>query len=409
MARFAPSNPGELVDVVRAAASNAEALEIVTGGSKRALGRPVRAAHMVDITALSGIVSYEPEELVVTVQAGTPLQHLEAVLAERNQCLACEPPELGALLGNPAVRASIGGVVATGLSGPRRFKAGAVRDHVLGCVAVSGRGERFVSGGKVVKNVTGYDLPKLLTGSYGTLAVLTEITLKVLPRAPVERTLLVAGPELQAAVRLMIDVLQTPAEISGACHLPAGLELPHVPLPSAVGGAPITALRFEGVAPSVEFRLSRVREQVTSAGTLAVIEQTQSHAFWQAVRDVWPFVEPQGSMRIVWRLSVPPAGSAAVIERVRSSIPEAQYFLDWGGGLIWLRLPDDRDARAAEVRGALGNAGGHATLIRAPEEIRARTDVFMPQSAPLAALSRRVKTQFDPAGVLNPGRMFPDA
>lgn len=397
------------MDAVRAAVSHAESLEIVTGGSRRALGRPVQATHTLDLSALSGIVSYEPEELVVTVQAGTPLQHLEAVLAERNQCLACEPPELGALLGNPNARGSVGGMVATGLSGPRRFKAGAVRDHVLGCVAVSGRGERFVSGGKVVKNVTGYDLPKLLTGSYGTLAVLTEITLKVLPCAPIERTLLVAGPALPAAVRLMIDVLQTPAEVSGACHLPAGLELPHVPLPSAVAGAPITALRLEGVAPSVEFRLARLRERVISAGTLAVIEQTRSRAFWQAVRDVWPFIEPQSPMRIVWRLSVPPAESAAVIGRLQRSIPDVQYFLDWGGGLIWLRLPDERDARAADVRGALGSAGGHATLIRAPEEVRARTEVFMPQPSPLAALSRRVKAQFDPAGILNPGRMYPDA
>ena len=235
MTTFAPRNADEVTDAVRWGLAAGEALEVLGAGTKRALGRPLQAPHVLDVSALSGIVSYEPAELVLTARAGTPMAEIEAALREHAQCLAFEPPDYSALLdvaraGTAAVGArehadvrqagTLGGVVAAALSGPRRMKAGAVRDHVLGIAAVSGRGEAFVAGGKVVKNVTGYDLPKLMTGSYGTLAVLTEITLKVLPAPEDARTLMVAGLSARDAVNAMIAVLQSPLEVSGASHFP---------------------------------------------------------------------------------------------------------------------------------------------------------------------------------------------
>ena len=350
---------------------------------------------MLDVSALSGIVSYEPAELVLTARAATPMATIDAVLAERGQCLAFEPPDLSALLAGAASGGTLGGVIATGLSGPRRFKAGAARDHVLGIAAVSGRGEAFVGGGKVVKNVTGYDIPKLMTGSYGTLAVLTEVTVKVLPRAQDQSTVAVSGLAWRDAVRVMTSVLQSAIDVSGACHLPAG-----VAIPGMNPEITTTAFRLEGFAPSVEARLRSLRELLEPEGPLALLEADASNVFWRDVRDVQPLVGVEG---IVWRVSVPPASAAAVVDRIKGALPEAKMFLDWGGGMIWVATGA---GHAARLREALGESGGHATLIRAPALVRGNVDVFQPQSSGVAALSRRVKAQFDPNGVLNPGRMY---
>ncbi len=401
MTTLHPRTPEELTEAVRWAIAAGEAVEVMAGGSKRALGRPVDTPHELDVSAYSGILSYEPEELVLTAKAGTSLEAIQRALAEHAQCLAFEPPDLTPLLA-AATGATLGGAIATGLSGPRRPRAGGARDHVLGIAAVSGRGEAFVGGGKVVKNVTGYDMPKLMTGSYGTLAVMTEITLKVLPAPEEVRTLLIVGPAVRAAVRLMSDALQSPADVSGACHIPAALSAPGKPAADAV-----TALRLEGVRPSVDSRMAYLRERLQHAGLHHVLDRETSIAYWCTVRDVLPFAD--AAQRIVWRLSVPPAAGAAVLERLEHAIPDVCAFLDWGGGLIWIQLPDAQHARAQAVRAAIGTTGGHAMLIRASAPVRAAVDVFHPQPAALAALSKRVKEQFDPSCVLNPGRMYAGA
>ena len=395
MTTFAPRTADEVTDAVRWALGAGEAFEVAGAGTKRALGRPVQAPHRLEVSGLSGIVSYEPSELVLTVLAGTPMQEIEAALAERSQCLAFEPPDYSALLGSARSAGTIGGVVAAGLSGPRRMKAGGARDHVLGMAAVSGRGEAFVAGGKVVKNVTGYDLPKLMTGSYGTLAVLTEITLKVLPAAEDVQTVIVRGLDARAAVRVMIDVLQLPLEVSGACHFPR-----------EQGEESTTAFRLEGFTPSVVFRLVELSRRLGTHGPVSALERDESAEFWRRVRDVQRFEarsDGAGAVPMVWRLSVPPAASADVLERIGHAISDARAFFDWGGGLLWVQAAA---AAARDIRGALGDTGGHATLIRAPAEVRSNTEVFHPQAAPLAALSQRVKAQFDPTGLLNPGRMY---
>jgi glycolate oxidase FAD binding subunit len=387
-----------LREAVAWAAAGSHALEIVAGPTPPTLGRPVQAEHALDVSALTGIVSYQPEELVLTAKAGTPIAEIESALAQCRQFLAFEPPQLRAVDAAGYSGPTLGGIVATGFSGPRRMKAGAVRDHILGIGAVSGRGESFVCGGKVIKNVTGYDLPKVLTGSHGTLAVLHEITLKVLPAPEDQRTLVFLGLDAAAAVRLMTEALQTHAEASATCHLPDDVAVPGKPTEASA-----TALRLEGFAPSVAGRLADLRRRFGHVGPNLVLESELSLAFWRALRDVEPFSQ---SAAPVWRLSTPPAQGAMVLERLRLALPGARAYLDWGGGLIWLAQPAGTAPEPAAVRGALAESGGHATLIHASARARSSNAVFHPQPAPLAALSKRLKVQFDPARVLNPGRMY---
>ncbi|MEM7223725.1 MAG: glycolate oxidase subunit GlcE [Pseudomonadota bacterium] len=392
----------QVVEAVAWAAAESQPLEVVGRASKRGLGRPVQAAHGLDLSGLSGITLYEPEELVLSARAGTPLAEIAQALEEKGQQLAFEPPDLGPLLGQPAGAGSAGGLVACNLAGPRRLKAGAARDHFLGLEAVSGRGESFKSGGRVVKNVTGYDLCKLLAGSYGTLAAMTQITLKVLPKAEKTRTVLLYGLDDRQAVAAMTRAVTSSHEVSGAAHLPAGvaseLEIAYV---GAVGGA-VTALRVEGPAPSAEYRAAALRREL---GDLAETEELHGHnsgRLWQAVGNVEPFVGWDEA--VVWRLSVAPSQAPDVLARL-GALKGLSHYCDWGGGLIWLALPSADDGHHQAVRAALGADGGHATLIRAPETVRAAVPVFQPQAPALAALSQRVKEAFDPHGVLNPGRM----
>ncbi len=399
---FKPGTADQVVEIVAWAAGEEAPLEVVGRASKRGLGRPVQAANTLDLSALSGITLYEPEELVLSAGPGTPLAEIEAALAEKGQELAFEPPDLGPLLGGAAGAGSLGGVLACNLAGPRRIKAGAARDHFLGVEAVSGRGEAFKSGGRVVKNVTGYDLCKLMAGSYGTLAVMTSVTVKVLPAAEKTRTVLLYGLDDGQAAQAMSRALNAPYDVSGAAHLPAA-----VAAASAVSyvnkpGRSVTAIRVEGTAASVEYRCAALRREL---GELAETEELHGHnsaTLWRELRDVAYFAgQPD---RPVWRVSVPPTAGPEVAAGLAGD--SAAHFYDWGGGLLWLSLEAGDDAGHAALRAAVAGTGGHATLIRAPEATRAAVPVFQPQDAANAALTTRVKDGFDPNRVLNPGRMY---
>ena len=397
MAKLSPADAQEAAEVVAWACAEEEPLELLGGGSKRPLGRPLQVAHALDLSRLSGIVDYEPAELVLTAQAATPLPEIEAALAGRGQMLAFEPPDWRGLLGTPGCAQTIGGVLACNLAGSRRIAGGAARDHFLGFHAVNGRGERFKAGGKVVKNVTGYDLCKLMAGSHGTLAALTEVSVKVLPRAETARTMLVTGLDDPAAMRAMSDALGSPHEISGAAHLPAAVAARSAVV--AAFGTAVTALRLEGPAPSVAHRAEALRREL---GATESLDAAQTAALWREIGDAALLSEPRDAS--VWRISVPPATGARVAAAIRARVACALFY-DWGGGLIWLAVDVGcENAGAAAVREAC--AGGHATLIRAAEALRATTEVFQPQPAALAGLSSRVKNSFDPRRVLNPGRMY---
>ncbi len=395
-----PRDAKEVEDAVLWALSNDKTLDVVGNGSKRALGRPSQTDVTLDLSSLTGVTLYEPAELVLSARAGTPLSEIEALLAKNNQELAFEPADYGPLLGGEAGQATLGGVVAANLSGPRRFKAGAARDHFLGVTAVTGRGETIKSGGRVVKNVTGYDLCKLFGGSYGTLAAMTDITLKVLPKAETEATVLVAGLGDAEACLAMSTALGSSADVSGAAHLPDHIAsfFDGLPQPEAS-----TVLRLEGVAPSVAHRKEALAALLKPFGAVALLDETHSRALWRSIRDVKPFAAAASHKRPLWRISTAPAQAHRLVDLIT---PAAQMFYDWGGGLIWVAMPFEDEPDAGSIRGAVAELGGHATLIRAPAAVRASVDVFQPEGPALAALNKRVKESFDPKGVLNPGRMW---
>jgi glycolate oxidase FAD binding subunit len=402
-----PRDAKDVEASVQWAVAEQKALEVIGAGSKRAIGRPSQSDVTLDLSGVSGVTLYEPEELVLSAKAGTPLAEIEALVAAHGQELAFEPIDYGPLLGGAANAATIGGVIAANLSGPRRLKAGAARDHFLGVTAVSGRGETFKSGGRVVKNVTGYDLCKLIAGSWGTLAVMTDVTLKVLPRAETTQTVLLIGLDDAVATQAMTAAMGTACDVSGAAHLPAAVAA-RMPVPQvAAEGAAVTALRLEGVAPSVAHRRQVLETLLKPLGRLAHLGDADSSAFWRAVRDAVPFAASGNEdARSIWRLSTAPSRGAAVGSRIAAEAG-AEVFYDWAGGLVWVLLAPSDDAGAAMVRGALAEGGGgHATLIRAPAALRAAVDVFQPQEAGVAVLSKRVKDGFDPRGVLNAGRMW---
>jgi glycolate oxidase FAD binding subunit len=399
-----PRDPKQVEDAICWVLAQGKTLELIGHGSKRAIGRAAQWDATLDLSALSGITLYEPEELVLSAKAGTPLHEIEALVAEKRQELAFEPMDYGPLLGGAAGAATIGGVIASNLSGPRRIKSGAARDHFLGFSAVSGRGETFKSGGRVVKNVTGYDLCKLIAGSWGTLAAMTDVTIKALPKAETEQTILVLRGDAAAASKVMASAMGSYGDVSAAAHLPVTIAA-DVAVTASAGNA-VTALRLEGVTPSVAQRKSLLENLLAPFGALASLDETSSRALWRAIRDVTPFeAKGQRGDADIWRISTAPARGAEIGGALADKAG-AEILYDWAGGLLWVALPRSDDAQAPLVHATVAAAGGHATLIRAPAAVRAKVDVFTPEPAPLAALTQRVRKGFDPQGVLNPGRMW---
>ena len=400
---FKPEDSKQVEEAVAWAVSNGEPLEIVGRSSKRALGRPFLAETMLDLSGLSGVIDYEPEELVLTAYPSTPMSEVEALLAENNQMLAFEPMDLTALLGGSSSEGSLAGALMINSGGPRRIKAGSARDHLLGFEAVSGRAEQFKSGARVVKNVTGYDLPKVICGSYGTLAAVTKIDVKVLPSPEKIYTVLVLGLDAGAAVKAMSAAMNSAHEVSAAAYVPVDLTGKSAVSHINGAGTSVTALRIEGFGPSVERRCADLRDELSAFGTVEELHTMNSQSFWLEVRDVQYLVAPLPDP--VWRISVPPSAGAAVAAKL-SAMEGAAWFSDWAGGLIWLQLPASDDAGADAVRAAVGAAGGHATLVRAGQDVRATVPVFHPQPEAIARLSQRLKESFDPKHILNPGRMY---
>ncbi|MDP6840112.1 MAG: glycolate oxidase subunit GlcE [Rhodospirillales bacterium] len=407
MQTFVPETASEAADVVRAALSENRSLEITGAGSKRGWGRPVAADLGLKLTALSGIELYEPEELVLTAKAGTPISEIERLLAEKDQALAFEPPDLSALYGGEAgdgiPGGTLGGVIGCNLSGPARIRSGAARDHVLGFEAIGGRGEVINSGGRVVKNVTGFDMPKAMAGSFGTLGVMTSITVRALPRAEKVRTVLIYGLDAARAADAMGAGLRSPHDIDGAAYLPEDLAARSAAGYVAGAAASVTALRLGGPGPSAEARCKALRGLLAPFGDSEELHGRNSHTFWREIRDVAPlFTDPESC---IWRLSVAPASGAAILDGILAKT-DGHAYSDWGGGLIWLCLAPGDDAGATAIRAAVAACGGHATLMRAADAVRAAVPVFQPQDPVSASLTTRLKEIFDPSGIFNPGRMY---
>lgn len=379
------------------AAAAREPLLVCGNGTKLGMLRPVQAARRLSTSGHTGITFYAPKELVISARAGTPLPEIERRLAEQGQHLIAEAPDLGALLQGPDRPQTIAGIIATNLSGPRRVAWGAMRDHLLGVRFVSGDGEVMHSGGRVLKNVTGLDLCKLLAGSHGTLGVITEITLKVLPAPEATGTLVLPGLDAAAGVAALSAGLGSPFGVSAATWLPAD-SAALVPELAAFGRA-VALLRIEDFTPSVAYRTAKLRDTL-GIEPAEILDNDASRAVWRAVRDARPLPVQAGDA--IWRVSVRPSAGPGVL---RATAAAARGFLDWGGGLVWLAGPAGEATHAA-IAAAARAAHGTWMLLRAPEPLRAAVEVVPPEPPPLAAITRRVKAALDPRGILNPGRLY---
>ncbi|MGJ4857213.1 glycolate oxidase subunit GlcE [Labrys sp. La1] len=390
MTAFSPTSEAELAGIVTEAFRNKIPLAVTGGGSKAGIGRPVDASAILETRGITGITLYEPTEMVIGARAGTSLAELTATLDARGQMLPFEPGDWRRLLGTAPTEPTIGGLVGANLSGPRRIVTGACRDSLIGVRFVNGKGETVKSGGRVMKNVTGYDLTKLMAGSWGTLGILSEVIFKVLPKPEASTSLVWQGLDDNQAIELMSSGLGSPFEVSAAAHVPADL----------YAGTALTALRLENFESSVAYRRDQLGRLLTRFGDHAVRDRDDCCSFWFDIADVAPLAQQDG---MIWRLSVAPSKAAALGASLRW-LGEIKLFYDWGGGLIWLLAPETTEFSKAIVS-ATKAEGGHAMLIKASADFRAEAFHFGAQEGPLAALSARVKQAFDPANILNTGRL----
>lgn len=389
-----PSTPEEVEQVVGEALKEGTTLAVTGAGSKSFFGEKPQASTRLSLAGLGGILEYQPSELIMVARPGTPLKTVEAALAKEGQMLAFEPPHW-------AEGATLGGVIGTNLSGPRRVTQGAARDHLLGFQAVSGRGETFRGGGKVVKNVTGYDMSKLMCGSFGTLGVMTELAVKVLPAPDTEKTLVVAGLSEKDGVAFLRAAAGTPHEPSAMTHLPEGY--PEGCLPAELAGyfpQSLTFVRISGPEPSVAHRLAQLSGM--APGETLVLENAPTRQLWKTIGETEPVMP--GADHCLWRFSLAATESVALaggVEKLAGGRGQTMY--DWAGALLWLTIP--ADAPVEKIQALARDAGGSAQVVRG--EVPQGTTRFSPLPAAQMKIHRELKKAFDPAGILNPGRMYP--
>lgn len=389
MTTFSPSTEEELAAFVAESARTDRKLAIRGGGTRSVVGRPVQADATVSLAAMSGITLYEPAALTIGAKAGTPLAVIEAALAVENQHLPFEPADWRGLLGTSG-ESTIGGAYAAGVSGPRRIQAGALRDSAIGVRFVDGTGTIVKNGGRVMKNVTGYDLVKLMAGSWGTLGIVTKLFFKVLPKPETSATVLLRGLDDTRAVEALSAALGSPFDVTGAAHLP--------------GEEPRTIARLEGFANAIAYRSGELAKALSGFGKAEILGSDETAALWRSVRDVEAFAGRPGA---VWRISTRPSCGLSVVQTVRQAM-QAEAIYDWGGGLVWLLVEEKGDCGAAAIRSAVAAQGGHATLIRAGEASRARIAPFQPEAPTVSQLSAEIARRFDPAVIFNPGLLVQD-
>lgn len=378
-----PASADELRDTIADAARTGRAIEARAGGSKRDIGRPGRETACLDLGRLTGVIDYEPSELVITARPSTPLAEVEDLLASRGQMLAFEPWDHGPLLGRAAGKATIGGVVAAAVAGPRRVSAGGARDHLLGFEAVSGRGEIFRGGGKVVKNVTGYDVSKVIAGSWGQLAIMTELTLKVVPAPRTVATVALFGLDAAGAIQAMGQAMGSPSAVAAAGHLPAR------------SGAPAqTLLRVEGFRESVDARVEELCRVLAPFGPARTLSGKNQQDAWNALTQASSLAGDG-----LWRVHLAPSRAAAFLADVEQA--GADWCLDWAGAAAWIAAPTTCDVRAAAQR-----QDGHAMLVRGPSDLRERVPARQAEPYGVTVLTARLMQAFDPAGILDPHRFF---
>ncbi|MBS0239120.1 MAG: FAD-binding protein [Proteobacteria bacterium] len=400
---FRPAAEWELQSMIARLAREKRGIEVVGHGALRNTGRVASSDVVLTTSGLKGVTLYEPTELVMSARSGTPVFEIEQILAARGQMLAFEPVDLGPATGAPGGALSIGGVFATNFSGSRRIAVGSARDNLLGVRAVNGRGELFKSGGRVMKNVAGIDVARGLTGSWGTLAVMTEVTFKVAPLPQTMQTLAYIGLPDDLAIEALGIAMATPLEVTGAVHLPKNCaERLKVPKLKGVRQS-LTLLRLETFSTSIDERKEKLKTALKVYGNPIELDPEETFGLWSEFRTL--SVMPFSTDTSLWRISTLPTKAPEIVAAIQKFM-HAVAFYDWSGALVWLEVPAAADAGAADVRRAVAVRGGHATLIRAEPEIRSTVDVFEPLKPEIERLTRGIKSAFDPNGLLNRGRMY---
>ena len=363
---FKPKSKEEISQIIKECYKKNIPLEISCYKSKKNIGRNFQAEKTLNLSEYTGIIEYKPEELYIKVKAGTSLKEIKSELDKHNQQLAFEPVDFGLLFNGKNNEGSIGGVVACNFAGPRRFKVGSARDHVLGFQGVNGKGEVIKSGGTVVKNVTGYDLSKILSGSFGTLTVLTEISIKVLPKPPSNKTLIINSPHLKKALEFLRLALSSSSDPSGGVFYPEYFKN-HFTFNDLTIKGPITAIRIEGLNQSVEYRITKLREELKVDNNEHVILETeQSNIFWEKTKCLQVFSELKNNLI---RIVVPPSESFDIINKLK--IYNVKYFIDWGGNLIWVQLDNISLKTLRDIKEFVVKASGYLTVIKIEENLKA--------------------------------------
>ena len=393
----------DLLDALQSAVASKTKIDLRGSGRHLQKGRPVEVDQVLSLAPMSGIVTYEPDELVLIAKAATPLRDILKTLDDAGQMLAFDPP-FGHINPEEAL-GTLGGVMATNLAGPRRLVAGAARDYLLGFQAISGRGEQFQSGSRVMKNVTGYDLSKLMVGSYGTLAVMHEVTIKTMPKPEHGVSLIIKARDIATASAAMRDAFASPHEPTAGAIIPAQTSIySKVKKISDMGQQSVlVAIRIEGFKVSVKDRIKAISDLLKPYGEQITLTEKESNLLQAELREVT--LLPEQKNRVLWKISCPPHQGAGLMKQILAR-PHCRAYADWAGGLIWVSHPAGHDGGAAPLRELLSATGGHATLVTAPQSMRQAIDVFHPQPQALQDLTRRVKASFDPLGILNPGRMY---
>ncbi len=395
-----PENENDLQEIIRYCYKKDLPIEIVGTGTKNEIGKKLQCAKILDMSNISGIVEYKPEELYITVKAGTPIKIVQDELKKNNQHLAFEPTNFSEIFKKDSNEGTVGGTLSCNFSGSRRFKVGSGRDHILGFKGYNGRGEKIKSGGTVVKNVTGYDLSKLVTGSFGTLLVLSEITLKVLPLQTDIKTIVISGLALEHALGIMASSIASSNDPSGVVFYPGSLRNNFVFNDLTHQGS-ITAIRIEGTKASTEQRIDNLFKNLSLEETkTTILDSTQSEIFWEDTRALKVFSKNQKN---ILRAVVPPSETVNLINRLKTFHPS--YFIDWGGSLIWLELDYLSNQKIDQIRKRVLDTGGYLTVIKSPTNIKSSSEIFTIDPIKFK-ISQNLKKSFDPKRIFNPGKMY---
>ncbi len=395
-----PNNEEAIADIVKHCYKKNIPLEICGLGSKKNIGRNFQTQKTLDLSTYSGIIKYEPEELYIKVKSGTPIKEIKEALEKNNQQLAFEPTDFGLLFNGENNEGTIGGVLACNFAGPRRFKVGSARDHILGFKGVNGKGEIIKSGGTVVKNVTGYDLSKVITGSFGTLSVFTEVSIKVLPKPDLTKTLVIENPYLKKGLEYLNVALGSSSDPSGAVFYPEYFR-DQFTFNDLTTEGPITAIRIEGSKLSIDERIEQLLNEINiNKNEISILDPAQSNIFWENTRCLSVFKNLKNNLL---RVIVPASETFDLISKFKPY--NIRYFIDWGGNLVWVQIDELNPNILSEIKSIVTNFGGYLTVIKTEESLKATIDIFT-INAVKYKISEKIKKSFDPKRILNPGKMY---